>query len=206
VVIRIFIVLVVITIFFGCVPTLQIANNSIPQLLVQEPLPALPETMKNRPSKISMALFVAEDGSVTKVRLIKGIDNPSWDSLAVSTMMRWKFKPARLNETPVGTWFHMQSPIRYKEPLYITLAEIVCSTREEIDLVYTALIEEQDYYELAARYSIDSSHENNGVLGEVNIMGYPETVRHILSGLEIGEFTKPLQYGDRYVIFKRLKK
>jgi parvulin-like peptidyl-prolyl isomerase len=92
------------------------------------------------------------------------------------------------------------------KPLYVTLAEIVCTTRERIDSVYKALKHEQDFNELAVSYSIDPSRGNKGVLGEMNIFCYPEQIRRILSDLEIDEFTKPIQYGDQFVIFKRLKK
>jgi TonB family protein len=203
---RFFIVVIIIAAFIGCVPTQQIADTSIPQILVQDPLPALPESMQNTPSEISMALFITEDGSVTKVRLMKSSGSSSWDSLAVATILRWQFVPAHTNDKPISTWFHLRAPIRYMRPMYVTLAEIVCTTRERIDSVYKALKQEQDFNELAVSYSIDPSRGNKGVLGEMNIFCYPEQIRRILSDLEIDEFTKPIQYGDQFVIFKRLKK
>jgi parvulin-like peptidyl-prolyl isomerase len=56
------------------------------------------------------------------------------------------------------------------------------------------------------RYSVDPSREMSGMLGEVNINLYPENIRKPLNKLSINGYTKPLQYGDLYAIFKRLKK
>jgi TonB family protein len=201
-----FVIIIIVVVFIGCIPTQQITDLSTPRVLVQDPLPAFPESIKDIPLEISMALFITEDGSVTQVRLMKSSGSSSWDSLAITTIMRWQFVPANINDKPISAWFHLRAPIRYMKPLYVTLAEIVCSTRERIDSVYEALRQEKDFNELAVCYSIDPSRGNKGVIGEVNIFCYPEQIRRIVSDLEIDEFTEPIQYGDQYVIFKRLKK
>ena len=56
------------------------------------------------------------------------------------------------------------------------------------------------------RYSVDPSREMGGILGEININVFPEYIRKFLSELFINDYTKPIQYGDQFVIFKRLKK
>jgi parvulin-like peptidyl-prolyl isomerase len=121
-------------------------------------------------------------------------------------MKQWRFTPARMDNKPVGSWFHMQSTLRYANPQLMNLAEILCTTEEEADSVYRAIEEGQNFSELAMRFSVDPSREMSGILGEVDINLYPEIIRKPLSKLSINEYTKPIQYGDLFAIFKRLKK
>lgn len=44
----------------------------------------------------------------------------------------------------------------------------------------------------------------NGNLGNVNIKYFNRDIREAFRDLDEGEFTKPLSYGDHYVIYKRL--
>jgi hypothetical protein len=189
----------------GCSSLPQIAGTSIPQLLVQYPLPEIPTSVQKPPLEIYLALLINKDGSVAKVRFIDGSGSITWDSLAAITIKRWQFLPARINDQPVSTWFHLRAPLRYRKPLYLYLAKIECATIERADSVYKALEHGQDFNDLASRYSIDSSYTNRGVLGVVNIYCYPQNIRQYLFLLQIDEFTKPLKYGDQYIIFKRMK-
>jgi parvulin-like peptidyl-prolyl isomerase len=111
-----------------------------------------------------------------------------------------------MDNKPVGSWFHMQSSIRYADPQYMNLAEILCTSVEEADSVYKKIEQGQNFNELAMKYSVDPSREMNGNIGEVNINLYPENIRKPLSKLLIDDYTKPIKYGDLYAIFKRLKK
>ncbi len=150
-------------------------------------------------------MFVEEDGTVGKTRMLKGSGNAAWDSLAVSTMKQWRFAPARMDDKPIGSWFHMQSTIRYANPQHMNLAEILCTTAEEADSVYELLDQGQNFNELAMKYSVDPSREMSGLVGDVDINMYPENIRKQLSKLVINDFTKPMRYGDLYAIFKRLR-
>jgi hypothetical protein len=197
---------VLMIVFIGCIPPQQMIDPSIPQVLVHYPLPAVPVSTENPPSEISMALFITSDGSVTKVRLTKGSCGPTWDSLAIQTIMRWQFVPARLSDKPISTWFHLRAPIRYMRPESLLLAEIVCDTQEMIDSMYGALKAGQDFSELAQLHSVVPSRENKGEIGVVNIYCYSESLQKELTNLEPDEFTPPLKYGERFIIFKRLKK
>ena len=72
--------------------------------------------------------------------------------------------------------------------------------------IYDALNQGREFSELVKLYSLDPSRENQGIIGEVNIYCYPEHVRHSLTRLDIEDYTKPILYGNKYVIFKRIKK
>jgi len=198
------IVIIIISLFAGCVSTQQISEITIPQLLVQEPLPALPESIQNSPSEISMELYIKKDGSVEKVRLVKGSGDASWDSLASSTIIRWQFVPAQVNDKPISTWFHLRAPISYNIPKFFTLAEIVCNNKKTIDSMYKELHQGKDFGELAEHYSVASSREKKGEIGFVNIYCYPEYIRKNILHLGLNNFTEPLKYGDQFIIFKRL--
>jgi protein TonB len=192
--------------FIGCFPIQQTSESDVPLLLFQSPLPALPASVEKLPSEISLAVFVLENGTVEQVRFSKSSGSSEWDSLAVSAIKQWRFSPARVNNKPFSTWFHMRAPLHYASPLLLSLAEILCATKETADSIYEALEQGQEFSTLVNQYSIDTSRENHGIIGEVDVYCYPENVRNTLKGLDIGDYTKPLLYGNHYAIFKRLKK
>jgi hypothetical protein len=201
-----FIYATLMVVLIGCVPPQHLSDPSIPQVLVHYPLPAIPVSIENPPTELSMALFITSEGAVTKVWLTKGSCGPTWDSLAIQTIMRWQFVPARVSDKPISTWYHLRAPIRYMKPVSLLLAEIVCNTQEMIDSMYGELKAGHDFSELAALHSVVPSHEHYGIIGEVNIFCYPEVIQTDLTTLGPDEFTPPLKYGERFIIFKRLKK
>jgi TonB family protein len=194
------------TCFIGCFSIQQTTELDAPQLLFQSPLPALPASIQKLPSEISLAVFVQVNGTVEQVRISKSSGSNEWDSLAVMTIKQWRFSPARMNGKPYSTWFHMRAPLHYASPLPLSLAEILCATKETADSIYEALEQGQEFSKLAKQYSNDTSRENPGVLGEVDVYCFPENIRTALKGLDIEDYTKPILYGDSYVIFKRIKK
>jgi TonB family protein len=192
--------------FIGCFPIQQTDAPEPPQLIFQSPLPALPASIKTLPTEISLAVFILENGTVRQVRFSKSSGSFEWDSLATLAIKQWRFIPAHINNKPFSTWFHMRAPLHYANPLTFSLAEILCATEERADSIYKALEQGQEFSELAKRYSLDTSRENYGIIGEVNVYCYPENIRYTLAHLENEEYTKPLLYGNHYVIFKRIKK
>jgi TonB family protein len=184
----------------------QTTDASHPHLLIQYPLPIVPESISRPYFELDIILFVLNDGSVEKARFIRGSSDASWDSLAIETIKRWRFAPARIDNQPISTWYRLRTTVKYANPQYLSLAEILCTTVEEADSVHEALKKGQDFGELVMQYSVDPSREANGLLGEVDINRYPENIRQKLERLKIDDFTKPIKYGDLYVIFKRNKK
>ena len=184
----------------------QTSDSSVPQLLIQSQLPPIPESIRQLVLNLDVVLFVMEDGTVGKARMIKGSEDATWDSLTLSSMKQWRFAPARMDNKPIGSWFHMQSVLRYASPQYMNLGEILCTTEEEADSIYNVIEQGKNFNELAMQYSVDPSREMGGILGEININVFPENIRRSLSRLFINDYTKPIKYGDLYAIFKRLEK
>jgi parvulin-like peptidyl-prolyl isomerase len=192
--------------FIGCSSMKQTSDGSTPQVLIQSQLPQIPASMQKPIFELDVVMFVMEDGTVGKTRMLKGSGDAEWDSLALSSIKQWRFTPARMDNKPVGSWFHMQSSLRYADPQYMKLAEILCTSAEEADSVYKVIGQGQNFNELAMHYSVDPSREMGGLLGEININVFPENIRRPLSKLSMNEHTKPIKYGDLYAIFKRLEK
>jgi hypothetical protein len=150
-------------------------------------------------------LYVNEDGSVSDVELLEKSEDASWDSMVCASLQQWKFLPARRNNLPISTWLHLHATLRYANPEFVSLAKIICKTKDEADSVYSEIEEGRDFSELATEHSIDSTYKKNIVLGRVDINSYPENIRIILKRLDVNEVTKPVKYGDQFVLFKRLK-
>jgi parvulin-like peptidyl-prolyl isomerase len=184
----------------------QSSEGSTPQVLIQSQLPQIPASIQKPVFELDVVMFVMEDGTVGKTRMLKGSGDAEWDSLALSSIKQWRFTPARMDNKPVGSWFHMQSILRYADPQVMKLAEILCTTAEEADSVYKVIEQGKNFNDLAMHYSVDPSREMGGLLGDVNINVFPENIRRPLSKLSMNEFTKPIKYGDLYAIFKRLEK
>ena len=203
---RLSILLLCIVCFIGCSSMKEITDGSVPQVLIQSQLPPFPETLTRPVFELETVMFIKEDGTVGKTRMLKGSGDAAWDSLVLSSMKQWRFTPARIDNKPVGSWFHMKSTLRNASPQVMNLAEILCTTQEEADSVYNQIEQGQNFNELAMRYSVDPSREMNGILGEVNINLYPENIRKPLGKLNVNGYTEPIKYGDLYAIFKRLEK
>jgi TonB family protein len=191
---------------FGCSSMQYATDTSVPQLLIQYPLPPVPESMSQAEFHIDMILFVLEDGSVGKARLLKGIGDEAWDTLALATIKKWHFAPARMDNQPVSTWFRLKTTVQSASPVNMPLAEILCTNAEVADTVYEMLKQGKNFNDLAEKYSVSPSRDKKGMLGEVNINIYPENIRKILGRLMSDDFTRPVKYGDLYAIFKRFEK
>ncbi len=190
----------------GCSSMPYATDASAPQLLIQYPLPPAPESMRQPEFQIDMILFILEDGSVGKAKLLKGIDDPTWDTLAVATIKQWRFAPARMDNRPISTWFRLKTTVQSASPVNMSLAEILCTNVDVADSIYELLKQGKDFSELAIKYSVSPSRDKKGMLGEVNINIYPENIRKTIGSLLPNDFTKPVKYGDLWAIFKRPEK
>ena len=188
----------------GCSFWQQTADNNIaPQLLLQYPLPNISQSIARPNLKLVMDLLILEDGSVGQVKIVDGSGNAVWDSLAAETIMKWKYSPAHVDHHYVKIWMRQVAEVEYLDPLYLNLAEIICPTIEEADSIYAALENGKNFDELAALQSAEPDNDKNGDLGKVDIRLYPERIRTALTYLNRDRYTKPLRYGEKYVIFMR---
>jgi TonB family protein len=203
---RLVIFLLCVVCLVGCSSMKQAFDPSIPQVLMKHPLPPIPETFSRMAFDLDVVLFILEDGSISKARLLKGSGDAEWDTLALRSIKQWRFAPAHAGNQPVSTWFHLRTNVRYADLQIMNLAEILCTSSQEADTVYKAIKQGQDFGDLAMKYSVDPSREMKGALGDVNINMYPEEINKTLEKLDVNAYTKPIKYGDLYVIFKRLEK
>ncbi len=178
-------------------------NNFAPQLLMQYPLPVITSSVYKLNFKIEMDLYIKEDGTVGKVKFVKSSGDKEWDSLAAESILKWKYSPARVDNHSINIWFHQSAVVEYQDPKYLFLSEIICPSLEEADTIYTALENGRNFDELAALQTLLYDHDRAGDLGKIDICLYPKNIRTELSYLEKDQYTKPLKYGDNYVIFKR---
>ena len=201
---KLLIILLILGIFAGCSSVNQTITSRAPVLLVQYPIPPIPASM-SKPDYILIAdILVMGDGSVSEVKLNSG--DKEWDTIAESTIKNWKYSPRIVNNKAIACWVHQKMKIKIAEPLMFPLAAVVCTTSEQADSVYVHLTNGINLKEAAKEFSALPVQGDNFELGEINIFQYPENIWSSLSHLSEGEFTKPLQYDDMYIIFQRIKK
>ena len=190
----------------GCSSS-QLENDDItkPELLEQYPLPPIPPSVYGSHFVLNLNLHIMEDGSVKEV-IIKdeGVDK-EWILLAKESILKWKYSPALVKNKPVKVWINQRTIIEIAESLFYVLAEIQFDSLTTARQVYKLLIEGMVFGNLARTYSTSSSGKTSGLLGKVDVMRYPSDIRREILRLRYNEFTAPLKYGGKFIIFMRLK-
>jgi TonB family protein len=188
----------------GCAPFKPTIDHSTPQLLLQHPLPPLPSSFDKPVFDLNIAIFVLEDGSANRVLLRQGSGNPQWDTAAVETVKQWRFAPAYREQSPMRTWYYVHSRVRYATPIYMMLAEVDCMTIDQANSVYEQLTLGKQLADLETPCRIDTVREKYTHMNGVNIYQYPQHIRDVLVKLDINEYSRPVEFGNKYVIFQRL--
>ena len=77
-------------------------NIRVPRKL-QDVRPVYPDSMRaaGREGTVSLDAIIAEDGSVSSVRVLSGDVHPDFAVAAVDAVRQWKFSPTLLNGRPV---------------------------------------------------------------------------------------------------------
>lgn len=176
-----------------------------PTLLKQSELPPLRQSIEGNWFEFYCEMQINADGDVERAKILNGTGDEIWDSLAVLSLLKWKYSPAVYDGHPIKLLIRRKIRVVFVEPKVIPLVEIELQNYELADSVYNALLSGADFTFLVKKYSISSSRDSNGNLGNVNIKHYSDNIRAALSNLAEGEFTKPLKYGNYYVIFKRVR-
>jgi len=202
---KLLVVLFCFTCLAACSATDQLTDITLPTLVEQYPLPPVPQEMLGPQTQLDFELLIGKEGSVLETRLIKGSGNIMWDSAAVVSMHKWRYTPAYYKDKPLKIWLHQTAIVRFVETRCMSLEEISCGSMADADSAYKMLAGGADFAAVARKFSLSKSKENDGKLGSVNILSYPQDIRDALEMLRPGEYSKPLQYNDRYIIFKRLK-
>lgn len=201
-------------ILFLCLILLGCAGSTLPTYLDQTPqlvettaLPPLPTSIVQQKQVIlEVKLHVGADGSVRDLIWVAASRNREWDSLAAARIMTWKYTPASKDGKNVPVWVRQSVKVLTVEIETLLLAEIVSGDRATADSVYMMLKGGADFGEMAKKYSSSSTAERGGYMGKVSLSVFPLFVRDQISRLQDEEFTAPLEVGDNFVIYKRVRK
>lgn len=176
-----------------------------PKLLKQSELPPLREYLFSDRFEFYCEMLINTNGDVERAKLLTGSGDETWDSLAALSLLNWKYTPAIYDSHPIKLMVRRKIKVVFVEPKVISLAEIQIENLAQADSVYGALLNGADFTSLVLKYSISPTREKKGFLGDVNIKHFSENISVALSELKEGEFTKPLKYGEHFIIFRRSK-
>lgn len=191
----------------GCSSTDQTDFATVkPQLISTAPFPPYPAVPPASKMKMSFLIYVQEDGSVGRSKLLTASGDARWDSLAVESIMRWRFNPAKRDGTPVGLWVRQEVDIQFREPVPMLLGRMASRNQRQADSLYTLLMNGSDFVALASLFPSHSAAGDGDMLGPVDIAPLPPRVRDVLKDLKEGEVTRPMQVGDEFIIYKKLGK
>lgn len=176
-----------------------------PKLIKQYSLPPLTQSIYSDHFEFLCEMLIDTNGNVERAKLLTGSGDETWDTLAVQSLLKWKYQPATFDGNPIKLLVRTKIRVVFTDPVFLSLAEIELTNILTADSLYKELQKGKDFYELAKKFSVSPSKVNNGVLGEVNIKLYSKNITSALYELKPGEFTKPLMYGDHFIIFKRIE-
>ena len=176
-----------------------------PIVIEQAELPPISSQFINNNFEFYCEMVISCCGKVEKAKLLTSSGDPTWDSLAQISLMKWKYCPAIYEGHPIKLSVRRRIRVVFDNPRVYQLAEIQLQNYERADSVYRALLSGTDFCLLACSCSVSDSKISKGLLGNVNIKRYNEEIQNALANLDEGEFTKPLAYGYHFVIYKRLQ-
>jgi len=189
----------------GCAVFQPEESNFIqPKLIRQADLPPLLSSFSSNNFEFYCEMVINCCGDVERAKLLTRSGDAVWDSLAQLSLLKWKYLPAVYEGHPVKLTVRRKIRLVFEEPKIFSLAEIEIKNIEKADSVYNALISGSDFTTLCLHCSISKSKERNGLLGNVNIKHFSNDIQTQIANLDEGECTKPLAYGDHFVIYKRL--
>lgn len=190
----------------GCGTPYEIARDiEPPELITYAPLPPFHPLPSNHILKLKVVLCVKEDGTVEHARLASSSGDASWDSLAEQSIKQWRYAPPMRNGVPTAVWVHQQVVVQFDDPILMPLSHLSAFSQSQADSLYDLLTRGVDFETLVQHYAA-ASRERGGFLGTVDIRTYAPRIREALKDLHQGEFTRPLRLGDKFEIFKRVKK
>lgn len=199
-------IIILFTIFVsGCIPP-QTAEepDTFPILIHQEPLPPFPVSFNVPEVRLEVKLYVKENGDVGDVEILTSSGNRAWDREAEACITGWKYTPAQTKGKPVGLWIRQIMVLQFRERFSMNLAEIVCRNQPTADSAYSMLETGLEFPSVAQRMSVSGTRTRGGELGSIDIRTYPLDIQDRLKKLGLGEYSRPLKLGDRFVIFRRM--
>ena len=198
--------LICLGILAGCSATKNNESSYTQPVLIQQTrLPALPENVTSPELKLEVNLLINKMGSVTEAKFVNGSGSEQWDASAIDSIKQWKYSPAEMNGMPISAATTEIVRVKAGNPVYISLAMIEFDSLAIADSAYDLLQNGEDLQSVISRYSYGITHGREILIGHsVDIKSYPEAVSRELAKLDVNEFTEPLTYGRKFVIFQRL--
>ena len=179
------------------------SNLVLPKLVEQSDLPPINTFYSNKNLEFYCEMIINCCGKVERAKLLTSSGDAEWDSLAQLSLLNWKYTPAVYNGLPIKLSIKRKFIVVFEEPIYYPLAVIHLQNYDQADSVYRALLDGSSFELLVQKCSISDSKIMNGNLGNVNIKHFSRDIRSIINDLDEGEFTRPLAFGDHFVIYKR---
>ena len=176
-----------------------------PELVKSARLPPILSVVPGEGMRFNVKILVLKDGTVGDVRLLESSGDAEWDSLALHSIMKWQFVPARADGRPMDVWVRLPLVVQLRDPIIRVLDGLVSATEHEADSLYS-LVEHGMDFDSLLRQAVQVSGERGRALGAVDISVYAPPLRDELLRLREGEVSRPLRFGDGFILYKRLKK
>ncbi|MBX2990142.1 MAG: hypothetical protein KF749_03130 [Bacteroidetes bacterium] len=194
-------VLVCAVMLWGCTHTRPL-DVPHPELVRISSLPSFSSFIYKDKLTLSVLFRVVEDGTIAEVKMLGSSGDPRWDAVAIDSMKHWRFHPLAGECPPDGIWVRNALVVQVEEQVVMALAGLTAPDERGADSLY-ALLEQGVPFEALAR----DEGETPGFSAPAsrNIAQFPRKVRDEVRKLRVGNFTKPIRVGERYVIYQRFE-
>jgi TonB family protein len=201
------ILLVVILTFAGCAFFSETQKpDTLPELVFRTALPAVPADWAGSRPKIEVLFHVSRTGTITDASFVDSPGAPAWESRALEEMKQWRFSPARVGEDSVPVWVRVPIIVRFNAKYVLNLAQLVCADQASADSAYQLLLAGHPFETIVRELPSAGSGTYEKNIGKTDISVYAKEIQDELTKLKENGFTRPLQIGNSFVIFKRLPK
>jgi len=199
--------LLVLPFFFGCSAIEQNQESTeLPALVRSTPLPPILSAVTGGGLRFNVRILVLKDGSVGDVKLQGSSGDDSWDAIALDSIRKWQFTPFKRDGVPLAIWVRQPLVVQAGDHVMRTLGQLVCASEREADSLYALIQNGENFDSIFLKPEMSESTTKSGYLGVVDLTTFAPPIRHELLTLSENQTTRPLRYGNNFVIFKRMKK
>jgi len=151
--------------------------------------------------ELSVLFLLAEDGSIEDLKMVGTSGDAGWDSAAADSIKNWHFPPPSDSEKK---WVRRTVRVEIIPAEILNIGELIFQDSNDADLIYSRLRAGASFERLVRETRQGNALASEGRFrADIETTEYPIEISLILIELEEGKFSRPVEMGGKFVIFKR---
>lgn len=151
---------------------------------------------------LEVLFYINADGTVENVRMMNTSGDSRWDSMAVDSMKKWRVEAPPANSNGITVRKNIKVDLLPSE--IINLGILVARSENGAEILHNRLRAGISFNRMVRQASESSSLIREGYyLEDVDTADFPVNISRILLDLDTGEFSRPVVWEGKFVIFRR---